>query len=247
MNHGEQTPCGKYSLKRNRLQTLRFCAGISLCFASGENVHAADFNVSTIATLNPTSSAYINPYGTLNNLLIFEANNGQADELFSTDGVVSHQLDIAGQSAPNPEFLSTSTATGGLTRSSPFKGALYFVAEGAAGRTLYKTDGFVATRVLSGISGVVDTDVYRPPYGSTTDDFLYVYRNVGLDQGLYRTDGNSASLVTTTFSGSTDFFHELNGQAILYSSNSSGGAFFRESAAAQNPIAFGDQITFPLT
>jgi hypothetical protein len=231
--------------RRNRIQALRFCAGVSLCVASGEIIHAADFNVSTIATLNPTGAAYINAYGTLNNLLIFEANNGQADELFSTDGVVSHQLDIAGQLAPNPEPLEMPTLPFGVTRSSPFKGALYFVADGTAGRTLYKTDAFVATPVLSGVSGLVDIDVYRPPYGSASDDFLYVNRTVGTDEGLYRTDGNSASLVTTTFSGSTDFFYELNGQAILYSSNSSGGAFFRESAAAQNPIAFGDQITFP--
>src|SRR6476660_6546009 len=106
--------------KRKRLRALGFCAGISLCFASGQNVHAANFNVSTIATLNLTGAAYINPYGTLNNLLVFEANNGQADELFSPDGVVSHQLDIAGQSAPNPEPFEMPTLPFGVTRSSPF-------------------------------------------------------------------------------------------------------------------------------
>jgi hypothetical protein len=225
---------------------MRVVLVVAMQLAFANLLQASDFQVVPLAIINPKGDAYINLYGTLDDTLIFEAFNGQTEQLFSTDGTSVQQLDIGGLAVPRAEPLSD-YSLGGSSRSVIFQGAVYFVGDATAGRTLYKTDGIVTTPVLSGVSGVVDYDVYLPPQGQTASDYLYVTKNIGSDPGLYRTDGISATRVETglPISTNTKFFSPLAGDAILYSSDSSGGVFFRENATALTEIAFGERILSP--
>ena len=158
----------------DRFSPLRIapvCA-IMLLFASMPIFgFAAQYGARQLADINPNGDADPWEFRRLNDSIVFEAFDGESRRLFSSDGTSVTRIDFGDVVAPNPELVYTT----GVDFRGPlpaFKNSLYFVADGAEGRSLYKTDGQVATEVASGVAGMLDYDIYLPPFASPTDDYL---------------------------------------------------------------------------
>jgi len=203
---------------------------------------ASEFSVTSIASVEGGGQLnHFSLVGSVEGNNVFTAYDGPTQGLYSTNGIAIRQIGANGFEWGSVEKLrlidyGSIPYYGNFTS---FGNALYFVANGDEGRTLYKTDGSSLEPVMAGVDGVTDYDVRIPPTASISQDFLYFTKNVGDFQGLYKTDGTSVSPVATSVSdsSSTSFVTAIDGYSILHAAPF--GRLFKESRQGQSEILLG--------
>ena len=91
--------------------------------------------------------------------------------------------------------------------------------------------GFARDVLASGVMGIFDYDVYLPPMGWQTSDYLYFNRETPDGTTLYRTDGTTIAPAGLTNDFEYRFLREFDGDAYLIGTGPESDVLVRENTS----------------